>query len=346
MVTKIALNALPQLQQHFSCPDITMSINRSLANDKKTQSCLQETLNVLKESNADLSKVIIELTESAVFQDIDQQAVWVQKLRDLGVKIANDDFGTGYSSFTYINKLPISYIKIDRSFVSNLTLNSHEYTRIEMQCTFAHKIGAKVIAEGVETKDELALLSRAKVDQLQGSLLGRTISLADILAQKTRTYSKDLKELIYSETCNTLREVTIKVFSINTPEQRLASIKVKIENADLSHVLIMENRKCIGILHSADMYAALSPYLGTKAEQHRDTLTLDKRAHQIMKKEFHSLNINTSIEETEQIFLGFPRSIIVLTGEKMCVWGSPIFMKSCVISSLIEICVTMKFSFT
>jgi PAS domain S-box-containing protein len=316
MVSRLALNDLPKIQQHLQNPDITMSINRSLANDKKAQSCLQETLTVLQESKADLSKVIIELTESAVFEDIDQQLVWVQKFKELGIQIALDDFGTGYSSFTYINKLPIKYIKIDRSFVSNLTLNSHEYTMIEMLCSFAHKIGAKVIAEGVETKNEFALLSRAKVDQLQGYLLGRPTALQDIINHDFPSFPKELKELIYADSCSTVREITIKAFSTNIPEQRLLSIKAQIEKENLDYLLIVENSRCVGILHASDMYAVLSPYLDTKAEQHRDTVTLDKRAHQVMKKDFHTLNINSPIEEAQQILLDFPQAVIVITGEK------------------------------
>ncbi|WP_413699497.1 EAL domain-containing protein [Psychromonas sp. KJ10-10] len=112
-VTKIALKDIKKIRQHYLIDDIGITINRSLSNDKISSCCLKDTLTVLSKSDIDLNTVTIELTESALFDNLNQQRVWVEKIRAKGISVALDDFGTGYSSFTYLNKLPVNIVKID-----------------------------------------------------------------------------------------------------------------------------------------------------------------------------------------------------------------------------------------
>ncbi len=89
-------------------------------------------------------------------------------LRDAGIQVALDDFGTGYSSLSYLKKFDIDYIKIDRSFVRNLTATSDDMALCEAIIVMAHKLGLKVIAEGIETSTQRHLLAAAGCDYGQG----------------------------------------------------------------------------------------------------------------------------------------------------------------------------------
>lgn len=312
MVTKISLNALPQIQKYYGNKNISMAINRSLANDRISQCCLEETINILLASDVDLSRITIELTESAIFDNFDQQKQWVEELQKHGVKIAIDDFGTGYSSFAYLNNLAVDYIKIDRSFVTNLTLDSNEYAMIEMLCKLAHKIGAEVIAEGVETLDEFKLLSRAKVDLLQGYIFSKPISLAEVLTTPVAPYSQTLIDCVYQKPIVNVANIYSQEFKVTEYDERLFSIKDELIVEEHTYFVVLEGNKCCGVLYSNDFYAAVSPHIDTESEQKRDRISLDKRIHQVMKKDVMTLRLDSDIKLAEQYFSKNPYRIIVV----------------------------------
>ena len=315
MVTKISLQALPKLQKHYGNENISMAINRSLKSDKITRCCLEDTINILLGSGADLSKVTIELTESAIFENFEQQKQWVEKLQTHGVKIAIDDFGTGYSSFAYLNNLPVDYIKIDRSFVTGVTLDSNEYAMIEMLCKLAHKIGAQVIAEGVETEEEFRLLSQAKVDLLQGYIFNKPISLANILAEVPAIYSEKFTDYLYQKPIVNISNIYMKEFKSAEFDDRLADIKDELIVEDHTYFIVLEGKKCCGVLYTNDYYAAVSPHIDTESEQKRDTVSLDKRIHQIMQKNIMILQLDSDIKLAEEYFEANPYRIIAVTNK-------------------------------
>jgi EAL domain-containing protein (putative c-di-GMP-specific phosphodiesterase class I) len=104
----------------------------------------------------------------------------------MGVRLALDDFGTGYSSLSYLRRFPISRLKIDRSFVSELPANTDDAALTAAIITMAHELRLSVVAEGVETRDQANHLQRVGCDHLQGYLFSRPIPAADftqLLAQ-------------------------------------------------------------------------------------------------------------------------------------------------------------------
>ncbi len=100
-------------------------------------------------------------------------------LRARGIRISIDDFGTGYSSLGYLPKLPVDTLKIDRSFVAELGVNSTARSLIEGMISLAHSIGKQVVVEGVETKEQLEILRSVGCDEIQGFLLGTPAALPD-----------------------------------------------------------------------------------------------------------------------------------------------------------------------
>jgi len=121
------------------------------------------------------SAVTVEITEGVLLDATESVTSQLLKFRDAGVQVAIDDFGTGYSSLSYLNKLDIDYLKIDQSFTRNLKAGSSDMALSEAMIVMAQKLGVSVIAEGVETEEQRALLVQAGCDYAQGYLFSRPV---------------------------------------------------------------------------------------------------------------------------------------------------------------------------
>ena len=106
----------------------------------------------------------------------------LRRLKALGVRIAMDDFGTGYSSLSYLQSFPFDKIKIDQSFISNLGHNKQSATIVRAVIGLARGLELPVLAEGVETKEQLAFLEKESCDEIQGYLIGRPLPIEDYTA--------------------------------------------------------------------------------------------------------------------------------------------------------------------
>ena len=120
--------------------------------------------------------LIIEITEGLLVDATDQVQNSLLRYRDAGIQVAIDDFGTGYSALAYLNRFDIDFLKIDRSFVQNIETHKNDQTLIEAIITMAHALGLKVVAEGVETEQQLALLKAAQCDYGQGYFFSRPVT--------------------------------------------------------------------------------------------------------------------------------------------------------------------------
>jgi diguanylate cyclase (GGDEF)-like protein len=130
---------------------------------------------VLTETGQDPSMLVLELTESIVMHDTSESTRQMNRLKQLGVRIAIDDFGTGYSSLSYLHRLPIDLLKIDRSFIENLTEPEGTRPIVEAVLSMAHSLGYSVVAEGVETTEQLSSLKKNSCDIIQGYLFSRPV---------------------------------------------------------------------------------------------------------------------------------------------------------------------------
>ncbi|MFL8672803.1 EAL domain-containing protein [Clostridioides sp. GD02404] len=123
--------------------------------------------------------LILELTENCWIPDINLLNDKFISLKGIGVHIAIDDFGTGYSSLNYLKELSVNIIKIERSFVKNITYNSYEHTFLEYIIKLAHIINLKVCVEGIESYEEYDIVKSLGVDIIQGFLFGRPVSASE-----------------------------------------------------------------------------------------------------------------------------------------------------------------------
>ena len=119
----------------------------------------------------------LEITESLIMDDLDQSTQLLNELKELGIRVSIDDFGTGYSSLSYLKHFPVDQLKIDQSFVRDITDNPSDEAITLAIITMAHGLGLGVIAEGVEHQDQLAILQQQNCDEIQGYFFSRPLSV-------------------------------------------------------------------------------------------------------------------------------------------------------------------------
>jgi EAL domain-containing protein (putative c-di-GMP-specific phosphodiesterase class I) len=117
----------------------------------------------------------LEITESMIMKDIEHNIASLNSLRAMGITIAIDDFGTGFSSLSYLSKLPVDTLKIDRSFVIEMTTGPKGLALVSTIITLAHAFKLNVIAEGVETQEQSNLLKTFDCDEIQGFLYSKAV---------------------------------------------------------------------------------------------------------------------------------------------------------------------------
>lgn len=147
--------------------DLPVSVNVSM--DQIYQGNFPETVaRVLEEAGLPAKRLKLELTESVIMADVDEALDVLQQLSQIGVTLAIDDFGTGYSSLSYLQRLNVDVLKVDRSFITNMAKRSGDAVIVEAIITLAHNFGMRVIAEGVESKEQVEFLQALKCDEIQG----------------------------------------------------------------------------------------------------------------------------------------------------------------------------------
>jgi EAL domain-containing protein (putative c-di-GMP-specific phosphodiesterase class I) len=131
---------------------------------------------ILREQAVDPRLIELEITESSLMSNTEDAARTLEYLSNLGVPISIDDFGTGYSSLSYLKRFPLDALKIDRSFVRDLTTDKEDATITRAVISMARSLGLKAIAEGVETEGQLAFLIENGCDQIQGYYYSRPLA--------------------------------------------------------------------------------------------------------------------------------------------------------------------------
>lgn len=159
-------------------PRFQISVNASPIQFQDAQGKLSQWTDLLTERDLNGNAITIEITENLLMQSGDQVTATLKGFRDAGMQISLDDFGTGYSSLSYLRQLDIDFLKIDQSFVRNLSKDSSELSLCEAIIVMAHKLGIKVIAEGIETEEQQLLLTQAGCDYGQGYLFSKPLPAA------------------------------------------------------------------------------------------------------------------------------------------------------------------------
>ena len=162
-------------------PSTTMSVNVSprQLHDPQFVSIVSDALST---SGIPADQLWLEVTESVMITEATQALSALRRLNNLGVRIAIDDFGTGYSSLSLLQKFPIQCVKIDRAFVQDLTTEEGTRNLVRTIIAMANALGADIVAEGIENKDQLTALASMRCNKAQGYFISRPIAVADVPA--------------------------------------------------------------------------------------------------------------------------------------------------------------------
>ena len=180
LIVPIGQWVLEQACQHFAdWKNKALDLQRIAVNVSARQFKQDDFLQIVKDAifKAGIrpDQLELELTESILIDDIEHTLEALNGLRKLGVRTAIDDFGTGYSSLNYLKQFPVDTLKIDRSFIQNLPDNSDDAQITRTIIAMAHNLGMGIIAEGVETREQLQFLISARCEEVQGFLFSKPL---------------------------------------------------------------------------------------------------------------------------------------------------------------------------
>jgi EAL domain-containing protein (putative c-di-GMP-specific phosphodiesterase class I) len=175
-VFDLAVRQLREWQKHDA--SLTVAVNLSAVDLLDLE--LADHLDfVLREHGVDAHNLCLEITESTIMGDVDRTHAVLDRLAESGFRLSIDDFGTGYSSLAYLKNLPVHEVKIDRSLVDGIAASPQDRTIVRATVEMAHSLGLTVVAEGIETREQQALLVGLGCDYAQGFLYARPLPAAE-----------------------------------------------------------------------------------------------------------------------------------------------------------------------
>ena len=171
---QMACEQARQWQAKARMPALRVAVNIS-PRQFKSDNLVGLVDDILRETGVAAKSLELEITEGMMMEDVERANETLTRLKDLGVSIAIDDFGTGYSSLAYLKRFPVQRLKIDQSFVRGLTTDTDDAAIVEAVIQLGHNLRLTVIAEGVETDEQLAALHDLGCDEAQGYLFCRPV---------------------------------------------------------------------------------------------------------------------------------------------------------------------------
>ncbi|WP_158156681.1 sensor domain-containing phosphodiesterase [Vibrio alginolyticus] len=284
VVCQAALKHFPRLQEIYG-EEVGVTINRSLNTKLDSLQILQRSHDLIKASGVDPRRVTIELTETAYFEQDEEHTRALEEVRKEGIEIAIDDFGTGYSSFSYLEKGQFDLLKIDRKFIKNIHKGSTSYNIVKMVTELAQQMNVKVVAEGVESKQELQVLAEIGVDYMQGFLFSAAVPVD--LMDKADSYEHLFSDIaIESKQSDVLQSLSHEqVRSMDPGEPLSLAVEYMNLNPSLPLVVLNENR-CVGLITKETVNLHLTPSMGTERETERESRIWKRPVNQIMSTEF------------------------------------------------------------
>lgn len=165
--------------QRAGLPPVTVCVNVS-ARQFREKNLIDRVVDALKESGLEARYLEMEVTESLIMQDFELAVATMNGLQELGVQISIDDFGTGYSSLSALKTFPVQRLKIDKSFVDDLATDENDQAVTSAVISLGQKLNLRVLAEGVETEDQVAFLRQNNCNEMQGNYFSKPLSAEDI----------------------------------------------------------------------------------------------------------------------------------------------------------------------
>ena len=170
--------------------NLKLAVNIS-AHQFEQENFIRRVLEIIEETNFDIKQLELELTETVFVHDIEAVKLKMKALKSQGIELSIDDFGTGYSSFKYLREFSFNNLKIDRYFITNIDNLTDKQSIIKGIIQMAHHLNINIIAEGVETQEELNWLKQNRCDVIQGYFFSRPLPIEDLKIFLLAKYSKE-----------------------------------------------------------------------------------------------------------------------------------------------------------
>jgi diguanylate cyclase (GGDEF)-like protein len=169
--------------QRNEAPDMLVAVSMNISGKQFRQKGLvREIEGILRDYDIEPEKLEVEITESVMMKNAELTMYTLERLKEMGVRLSMDDFGTGYSSFNYLKRFPLDVIKIDKSFVKDVNNNEEDAAIVRAIIAMARSLKLRVIAEGVETPEQLRFLQENGCDEIQGYLLSKPVPAEDVIS--------------------------------------------------------------------------------------------------------------------------------------------------------------------
>ncbi|OCL28155.1 hypothetical protein U472_02490 [Orenia metallireducens] len=251
----------------------------------------------IKDIDVVQGNIVIELTEKTHIRDFNKFGEALQRCKAKGYKVAIDDAGAGYSGLQSIVSISYNYIKLDLSLVRNVHEDMVKYSLLESMINFARKIGAKVIAEGIECKEELKTLIELGVDYGQGYLIARPnediadrLEIVDYILEKKREF---YRERNYSQ----IRHLVSKGVTVQIDDKVSDLFDIFEKKRYLQNIVILSKRKPVGLLTRNKFYSKMDT-------KYAYSTYIDEKVSAILEGSPLIVNENESIEQVAQLAMG------------------------------------------
>lgn len=299
VVNRKAMSVLPELQQLFG-DHVGLSVNRSFNTKQDIAEILRHSAQLIDQSGIKPDMLTIEFTESAYFDGDSYQEQLLAAIRKAGVSIAVDDFGTGCASFDYLNKSYFDVLKIDRSFVQGIRFASRQYHVVNTIIQLAQKLKLKVVAEGVETRDEYLTLRSLGVDCIQGYFFSKPLPIEALRVAKNYCELPTNNEMEKGH-AGTIAELMTAQLPHIDPGEPLSLIHTYFSNVEINIVPVIESQHCVGIIDRAALNLHMTPSMGTDHETSKEHTMWHKSAHRMMSAPETLLDWHISLSEVKTL---------------------------------------------
>lgn len=302
-VGKRSIQDLEKIHQRFGSK-LGMTINRSLNTKLGVDKVLKLAEDMIVKYAKRPELITLELTESAYFDSESSQAALIKKIRQHNVSVAIDDFGTGYSSFTYLSDCNFDVLKIDREFVTGIKTGTHKFYIVKSITDLSHTLDVKVVAEGVETRQELEVLCGIGVDFIQGYFFSKPLPLSEL--EKAWSYQDQLDDFLSRKSS----QLSIGVLNVChshipslAPDNTVKEAKEYFDSRsfNLSVIPILHDGRCVGIIDREILNLYLSPTSGSKLETTKEASIWRKRLNIVMRTDMYRLTYDTKLSEISDL---------------------------------------------
>jgi len=277
LVLLAALEQLPELQAQFG-EHVSLSVNRSLRSTVELSDILQRAAMILDKQNTNPALLTLEFTESAFFKSNSHNRQLLSLLRDAGVQIAVDDFGTGCASFKYLKENYFDILKIDREFIQHLSHQTRQYEIVVALIQLAKRLDLKVVAEGVETKQELDVMYELGVEYVQGYYFSKPLPLNELSSIDDMFNYDDSKVQAAPDSIGHLAQPVPHV----DPGDPLSLLYQYFSDDEVDYLPIVEDKICVGFVDRPSMNLHLTANMGTDHESNKESAYWHKPANRIM----------------------------------------------------------------